>query len=299
VRQHPRTLRASGTALGGIWHVGLAAWLTGIGLDPDAVRWISIEGASPSFQELMAGGIEIVASSLPEARSLLEAGEVRSLGVLADERVAQFPEIPTLKELGVDAVLGTWRGVGLPTGTPDEVSAVLVEAHERVVNGTEFRQFMAKAGFNWAYEGPEEFGVTLARLDATFGTLLTSDTFTAIGQDIVGPMAFPTILAFIGLVVLAILLVSGGLRRTAASDTFSWRGTVRVAVILASILVYLLLAEALGFILTAFAIVTFLMWRLAVRWPVAVVVSLALVVVVYQVFAIYLRVPLPRGVFGW
>jgi hypothetical protein len=41
------------------------------------------------------------------------------------------------------------------------------------------------------------------------------------------------------------------------------------------------------------------MRRLAVRWPVALTVSLLLILVVYQIFAIYLRVPLPRGVFGW
>lgn len=299
VRRYPRTLRASGTALGGIWHIAMGAWLTGVGLDADTVRWISIEGTSPSFQELMAGGLEIVVSSLPEARSLLEAGEIRSLGVMADERLAQFADVPTLQEQGVDAVLGTWRGVGMPRETPEAVSRVMVAALERVATGAEFREFMARAGFNWAFETPEEFGLTLAELDARFGELLADAAFTDIGQDLVGPMTFPAILMALGLAVLTALGVSGGLRETAASDTFSWWGASRVATILAGILLYVLAAETLGFIVTAFGIVAFLMWRLTVRWPVALTVSLVLVAVVYQVFAVHLRVALPRGVFGW
>lgn len=299
IRQNPRTLRASGTALGGIWHVALAGWLAEIGAGTDAVRWISIEGASPSFQEMMAGGLEIVSSSLPEARSLLDAGEIRALGVMADERVSRFPDIPTLKEQGVDAVLGTWRGIGLPAETPADVTTVMVGALDKVVNGSEFQEFMVKAGFNWAYEGPVEFGATLSQLDARFGKLLATETFSSMGEGIVGPLVFPSIVGALGFVVLVSLLASGGLKNTAVSDAFSWRGAARVTEILAATLVYVVVAEMLGFIVTGFVLMTFLMWRLAVRWQIALVVSLVLVVVVYQVFAIYLRVPLPQGVFGW
>ena len=299
VLANPRTLRASGTALGGIWHVALVGWLNAIGAGADAVRWISIEGTSPSMQELMAGGIEIVATSLPEARSLLEAGEIRALGVMDDERVAQFPDVPTLKEQGVDVAIGTWRGVGLPEGTPEAEAAAIAAALEVVVNSADYREFMRRSGFNWAYEGPAEFEETLAGLDATFGRLLATDAFTDLGQDIVGPMTFPAILAGLGLVVLGILLATGGLRTTGSADRFSWRGAGRVAIVLGAIGVYLLAAEPVGFVLTAGAITAFLMWQLEVRLPAALVVSASVVAAVYHVFAVLLRVPLPRGVLGW
>lgn len=299
VRAHPRTLRASGTALGGIWHIALAGWLTAIGVDPEAVRWISIEGASPSLQELLAGGVDIVSTSLPEARSLLEAGEIRALGVMAEERVPQFPQVPTFQEQGIDHAAGVWRGVALPAGTPEPVTTEIVTATERVVTGSEFREFMQKAGFNREYEGPSEFEASLARLDRTFGELLPSPAFQNIGQDIVGPMAFPGLLGILLVIVIVALLASGGLGRTAVADTFSWTGTWRVMEVLLAILLYLLLAELLGFVLTAATIVAFLMWRLAVRPPVAAGISLAITILVYQIFAIYLRVPLPQGLFGW
>lgn len=299
IRQHPRTLRASGTALGGIWHIAMAGWLTEIGVPADAVRWISMEGASPSLQEMLAGGLEIVSCSLPEARALLQAGEIRAIGVMSDERLDQFPDVPTFKELGVDAEFAAWRGVGVPAGTPDAVHDRLARSLTTVANGEEFRGFMTAGGFNWAFEGPAGFGAMLARMDTRFGQLLTSDAFRNMGDELVGPMTFPAILGALGALVLGALLASGGLRQTAASDAFSWRGAGRIAVILASVLLYLVIAEIAGFVLTAFVIVALLMWQLRVRWTVALTVSLIVSMAVYQIFASYLRVPLPRGPFGW
>ena len=109
IRHAPQSLKASGTAYGGIWHVAFAGWLNAIGLSPDAVTWISINGAAPSLQELMAGGLDAVCCSVPEAQALLEAGEIRCLGLMAEERLPAFPGIPTFRELGVDWAMGTWR----------------------------------------------------------------------------------------------------------------------------------------------------------------------------------------------
>ena len=46
IRANPRAWKASGTAQGGIWHMALAGWLDAIGLEPDAVVWISINGCA-------------------------------------------------------------------------------------------------------------------------------------------------------------------------------------------------------------------------------------------------------------
>jgi hypothetical protein len=62
---------------------------------------------------------------------------------------------------------------------------------------------------------------------------------------------------------------------------------------------YLALAETLGFIVTAALLLLAYLVRLGTRPAVAVPVTLVLVPVVYQIFAVTLRVPLPRGVLGW
>lgn len=299
VLANPRTLRASGTALGGIWHVALVGWLTQIGAPADGVRWISIEGTAPSLQELMAGGIDIVASSLPEARSLLDAGEIRALGVMADTRVAQFPNVPTMKEQGVDVAIGVWRGVGVPAKTDPAAAASLARALERAVTGDDFREFMRQAGFNWDYQGPQEFTATLAGLDGRFGTILGSEAFADLGKGVVGPRVFPAVLVTIGLLTLGVLVGTRQLGRTDGLDTFTWHGAARVAAVLGAVGFYLVAGESIGFVLTTFVILLALMRLLEVRWMVALPVSVLVVATIYQVFANVLRVPLPRGVFGW
>jgi len=299
VRAHPGERLASGTALGGIWHAALAGWLVSMGLEADAVRWISIEGSTPSLQELMAGGLDLVSCSLPEARPLLEAGRIRCLGVASEERLPDFPEVPTLREQGVDWVLGTWRGIAMPAETPDEVAEVLEAALAKVVQGEEYRGFMKQAGFNWDYEGPEDFGATLAAVDRQFGELLGSEAFASMDSKVIGPMAFPALLGVLGAVILGCLLAGGGLRRSEAAETCSRAGLLRVVEVLGAVALYLLLAESLGFVLTAFPLCAALMWRLGVRWWRALALALAVAAFVYQVFAVLLRVPLPRGLFGW
>ena len=123
-RQRPGKLKASGTAFGGIWHVGLAGWLTAAGCRADDITWIPINGAGPSLQDLIAGGVDLVCCSVPEASTLLAAGEIRCLGIMAEERLAALPEVPTLQEQGYDWSLLGWRGLALPREVPGKLVVI-------------------------------------------------------------------------------------------------------------------------------------------------------------------------------
>ncbi len=69
--------------------------------------------------------------------------------------------------------------------------------------------------------------------------------------------------------------------------------------LLTCVLAYVLLAEWAGFVVTAAVLLMLLAWRMGARWPVAAAVSVLIVPLAYQVFAVSLRVPLPRGWLGW
>src|SRR5436190_7396997 len=83
-------LKASGTGQGGIWHLALIGWLTAMGLKPSHVPWVPSNGAAPAMQDLAAGGIDIVTCSVPEAKSMIDAGKARSLAVMAPQRNPAF-----------------------------------------------------------------------------------------------------------------------------------------------------------------------------------------------------------------
>jgi tripartite-type tricarboxylate transporter receptor subunit TctC len=303
-REKPRVLRASGTASGGIWHLALAGWLSAIGLEPSDVIWVSIAGSAPSFQELIAGGVDIVVTSLPEAQALLSAGRVRALSVMAGARAPQFPDVPTLREMGVNWELGTLRGIAVPKDTPAERVAVLAASLQRVVEGEEYQRSMRSAGFTPSYENPAQFAVTLARTDEQLGALLTSEAFRGLETARFGPMFFPALLIGALVLVSAAMFVvrprpddPGAGERLAARGVMSG-ATWRFAEVLIWIALYGALAETLGFIVTAGVLLLGYLLRLGTRPAIAAPLTLLLVPLVYYVFGVLLRVPLPRGLLG-
>ncbi|MFO1038092.1 MAG: tripartite tricarboxylate transporter substrate binding protein [Geminicoccaceae bacterium] len=168
-------MKASGTGQGGIWHLALAGMLKAADIAPDQVQWVPSQGAAPGLQDLVAGGVGIVPCSVPEAKSLIDAGKVRSLAVMAAERNPTFPDVPTLKEAtGLDWVLGAWRGFAGPKGLPPEVTDVLVPALSKTYESQEFKDFMGSRGFGTIYAPPAEFAEFMAKRDASLGEVMKS-----------------------------------------------------------------------------------------------------------------------------
>ena len=173
VKANPGKFKASGTGQGGIWHLAIAGMLKDLKVDPAAVPWVPSNGAAPGLQDLVAGGVEIVPCSLPEARSLIDAGKVKSLAVMADAPAALYPNVPTLKAAtGSDWKLGAWRGIAAPKGLPADVRDKLVAAIKKIAASKEYTEFMASRGFGVVYFGPDEFGRFMAKSDADLGATM-------------------------------------------------------------------------------------------------------------------------------
>ena len=173
VKANPGEHKASGTGQGGIWHLALAGMLQEAGIDPNAAPWVPSQGAAPGLQDLVAGGVDIVTCSVPEAQALLEAGRVKSLAVMSEERNPTFPDVPTLKEAtGLDWTVAAWRGIAGPEGLPQEVVDTLVPLLQQIWESPEFRDFMAQRGFGLVWGGPEEFREYMAESDESLGNVM-------------------------------------------------------------------------------------------------------------------------------
>jgi len=299
IRAAPGKLTASGTVDGGIWHLGLAEWLLTAGLDPSDVVWIGMNGAAPSLQELMAGGLDFVCCSLPEARSLLDGGQIRCLGVMGRDRLEPFPDVPTFQEEGYDCRMAGWRAIALPQGAPPEIARRVAHALRRVVESGEFRQFMENTGFHVDWISGEELVQALDEGDARFGRLLHSDAFQSIRRTRFGPYFFPSLLLGLFLAIGGCLLATGKLGRDPDAPAVSGQGLVRLVEIVAWVVVYLAVVEWAGFVVTATVLTLVLLLRLGTKWPAALAVSVVVVPLAYEIFAVVLRVPLPRGWLGW
>jgi len=122
---------------------------------------------------MVAGGVQIAPVSPPEARSLIDAGKVRLLAVMADKPIAMYPSVPTLKAAtGSGWTLGVWRGIGAPKNIPAEAKDKLAAAVQKVVASKDYTDFMAKQGYGVAYAGPDEFAKVMAKSDADLGATM-------------------------------------------------------------------------------------------------------------------------------
>jgi tripartite-type tricarboxylate transporter receptor subunit TctC len=158
VKANPGKFKASGTGQGGIWHLSIAGMLKSLGIDPATVPWVPSNGAAPGLQDMVAGGVEVVPCSIPEARALIDAGKVKSLAIMDANPTALYPNIPTLKSaLGSDWTMAAWRGMAAPKGLPKDVEARLVDAVKKAYDSKEYKDFMASRGFGVVYLPPAEF----------------------------------------------------------------------------------------------------------------------------------------------
>jgi tripartite-type tricarboxylate transporter receptor subunit TctC len=114
-----------------------------------------------------------VPGSLPEARSLIDAGKVKSLAILDDKPSGLYPSVPTGKqEIGTTWSMGVWRGIGAPKNLPPEVETKLRDAVKKAYDSQEYRDFMTNRGFGMRWAGPDEFAEMMASSDGQLGAAM-------------------------------------------------------------------------------------------------------------------------------
>lgn len=176
IREQPEgTFKMSGTAIGAAYHLAFAGFLQQQGIDPLRVTMVPSQGAAPGFQELAAGGVQIIPSSLPEGKTMMQAGQSKALAVFADERNPAFPDVPTAAEQTGDAYAGgTWRGVVGPAGMDPAATEKLEAAVKTVYDSEAFQTFMTEQGFGAQYRNAADFGTFLADTLASNGEVMKS-----------------------------------------------------------------------------------------------------------------------------
>ncbi|MGB3934557.1 MAG: tripartite tricarboxylate transporter substrate binding protein [Burkholderiales bacterium] len=173
IKASPGKLKASGTGQGGIWHLAIAGLLKDQGIDPGALPWVPSNGAAPGLQDLVAGGVEVVPCSIPEARAMIDAGKVRALSIMDANPPTLYPNVPTLqKEIGSKWTMAAWRVIAAPKGIPADVQNTLGGALKKVYDSKEYKDFMASRGFGVVWADAEGTGKFMAKSDADMGATL-------------------------------------------------------------------------------------------------------------------------------
>lgn len=105
---------------------------------------IPYNGSAEAIPSVLGHHSQVTMVTPGEAIAQLRSGQLKALGVMSAERISFIPDVPTLKEQGIDVVTGTWRGIGAPKDTPDEIIEILGTAFDQAMASAEFKDFMAK-----------------------------------------------------------------------------------------------------------------------------------------------------------
>jgi tripartite-type tricarboxylate transporter receptor subunit TctC len=114
------------------------------------LKYVSYEGLAPRMNAILGGHIDLTDSNLTQ-KGKVEAAQLKFLAIATEKRHPEMPNIPTLKELGVNVVYDVNRGIMAPKGTPADVIATLGRACAAAAKDGEFAKAMKLQGTDVRY----------------------------------------------------------------------------------------------------------------------------------------------------
>lgn len=153
-RARPNEITYASSGLYGASHVPMEMLLNVAGA---RMRHLPTTGGGPAMTAVLGGHAAMWASPPAIAGPHLKAGKIRALATWGATRLAAFPDVPTLKELGFDVEYYLWTGFFAPRGTPAAVLKTLREATRQAVQDAEFRLAMERIQTPVAYLDTDEF----------------------------------------------------------------------------------------------------------------------------------------------
>ena len=152
-KDHPGELKVGNAGVGSLWHLAAMGIEDATGTE---FTHVPFDGASSAATALMGGHIDAVAIAPIEVKAGVDAGKLSLIAVLGDERSEAYPEVPTLKESGIDFSMLHWGGVIAPANLSEDVEAILVASLEKAVNSEEFSAFLEERGMQAMFRTGDE-----------------------------------------------------------------------------------------------------------------------------------------------
>ncbi|MCC5901543.1 MAG: tripartite tricarboxylate transporter substrate binding protein [Halomonas sp.] len=138
-------------------------------------EWIAYNGTPDIVAAVMGGHVDVGVSNLSALKTFFDAERIQGLGVIADERLASLPNVPTFSEQGVD-VDASWvqvRGVFGPEGIPVATQHQIADAFHKAMRTEHYQTYARNAGISDSWMGPEEYTEFASRISEVARTELS------------------------------------------------------------------------------------------------------------------------------
>ena len=166
------TAVGGGSVPGGMDHLVAAMVMEAAGKDALGVKYIPYDAGGKAMAALLSGEIAALSTGFSEAVDLAAAGEVKIIGVTADERVAAAPDAMTMKEQGIDTTFVNWRGFFGPPGLPAEQTAAYQKAIAAMYETPEWEDVRARNGWVNIHNEGDAFKTFLEEHEKVIGDLM-------------------------------------------------------------------------------------------------------------------------------
>ncbi len=168
-KENPGKLKCGTVGTGSIWHICAAKLMAAAGIQ---ITTVPYDGASSAATAMLAGEIDLTTTELSVSHAYVQSGDMKILGIMTDERLADYPDYATCKEQGYDCVGGSFQGMCCPKGMDDATKvsweALLTDAY----NSDAYQNYCKAAGMIPAYLDHADWEAFLADDLATVDTLM-------------------------------------------------------------------------------------------------------------------------------
>jgi tripartite-type tricarboxylate transporter receptor subunit TctC len=161
IKQNPGKVTIGNSGMGSVTHMVPMLMASKIGAPVVHVPF----GTGLAVAALMGGKIDASSQHPAEILSQVKAGEVRVLAVSSEKRIHLWPNVPTMKESGLEVVFDQWRGFASPKGTPKPVIDKMSAAVKKAVESKEWADFTASVGTTALYLDSVAFAKFVAEQD--------------------------------------------------------------------------------------------------------------------------------------
>jgi putative tricarboxylic transport membrane protein len=124
MKKDPGSVKWGGGSRGSTEHIAAAMIARAVGVDPAKINYVAFRGGGEATAAILGGNVTVGGSGYSEFAEYITTGKMRALAVTSDKRLKGVA-VPTLKEQGIDVVIGNWRGVyGAPGITAEQRKAL-------------------------------------------------------------------------------------------------------------------------------------------------------------------------------
>src|SRR5258705_13230481 len=142
-KKEPEKLTYSSSGVGGNNHLAGALFAKAAGIK---ITHVPYKGTGPALADVISGQITMNFSSLPPAVPQVKAGNLKALAVTGNRRLTSLPDVLTLKEQGIDAVINGWHGLFAPASTPAVLLDTIARNAKLAIMDPKWAEVLAKDG---------------------------------------------------------------------------------------------------------------------------------------------------------